>query len=185
MQVTFSKTAVGLWILLSVLVARVDAADLLPIAVGEPARIEVFPAQVELAGTRQRQQLVVTGFYADGAMQDLTRAATFAVANEANASLQGSVVLPKANGETEIMVTVANQQVAVPVKISNQETPERVSFEYGALVALSKQGCNAGACHGSPSGKGGFRLSLRGSVCCRATGAKQRRMHLRSAQTTP
>ena len=28
-------------------------------------------------------------------------------------------------------------------------------------MALSKQGCNSGACHGSPSGKGGFRLSLR------------------------
>lgn len=29
------------------------------------------------------------------------------------------------------------------------------------LVALSKQTCNSGACHGSPSGKGGFRMSLR------------------------
>ena len=37
----------------------------------------------------------------------------------------------------------------------------RVEFESEVLVALSKQGCNSGACHGSPSGKGGFRLSLR------------------------
>jgi hypothetical protein len=28
-------------------------------------------------------------------------------------------------------------------------------------MALTKAGCNMGACHGSPSGKGGFRLSLR------------------------
>src|SRR5262249_14748915 len=28
--------------------------------------------------------------------------------------------------------------------------------------SLTKQGCNAGACHGSPTGKGGFRMSLRG-----------------------
>ncbi|MFO0919000.1 MAG: DUF1549 domain-containing protein [Planctomycetaceae bacterium] len=28
-------------------------------------------------------------------------------------------------------------------------------------MALTKTGCNMGACHGSPSGKGGFRLSLR------------------------
>jgi len=27
---------------------------------------------------------------------------------------------------------------------------------------LTRQGCNAGACHGTPSGKNGFRLSLRG-----------------------
>ena len=27
---------------------------------------------------------------------------------------------------------------------------------------LTKAGCNAGACHGNPTGKNGFRLSLRG-----------------------
>ena len=40
-------------------------------------------------------------------------------------------------------------------------TPRKIEFESEVLVALSKQGCNSGACHGSPSGKGGFRLSLR------------------------
>src|SRR5262245_57438806 len=37
-----------------------------------------------------------------------------------------------------------------------------VPFHEGVLAALSRQGCSAGACHGSPTGKGGFRLSLRG-----------------------
>lgn len=36
------------------------------------------------------------------------------------------------------------------------------SFRYEVLAALSKQGCSAGMCHGSPAGKGGFLLSLRG-----------------------
>jgi hypothetical protein len=40
--------------------------------------------------------------------------------------------------------------------------PSPVSFKYQTLAALNKAGCNAGACHGSPSGKAGFRLSLRG-----------------------
>ncbi|MCI0359029.1 MAG: hypothetical protein L0211_11170, partial [Planctomycetaceae bacterium] len=39
---------------------------------------------------------------------------------------------------------------------------EPVPFREGVLAALSRQGCSAGACHGSPTGKGGFRLSLRG-----------------------
>jgi hypothetical protein len=30
------------------------------------------------------------------------------------------------------------------------------------IPALSQAGCNMGACHGTPTGKGGFRLSLRG-----------------------
>jgi len=39
---------------------------------------------------------------------------------------------------------------------------DTVPFHEGVLAALSRQGCSAGACHGSPTGKGGFRLSLRG-----------------------
>lgn len=39
---------------------------------------------------------------------------------------------------------------------------EDVSFRYEVLAAMSKQGCSAGMCHGSPTGKGGFLLSLRG-----------------------
>ena len=37
-----------------------------------------------------------------------------------------------------------------------------VSLRLDVLPALTKQACNSGACHGSPTGKGGFRLSLRG-----------------------
>src|SRR5215213_3698678 len=38
-----------------------------------------------------------------------------------------------------------------------------VSFRTDVIAALSRAGCNSGACHGSPQGKNGFRLSLRGS----------------------
>ena len=41
--------------------------------------------------------------------------------------------------------------------------PEKpVSFVHDVLPVLTRQGCNVAACHGSPTGKGGFRLSLRG-----------------------
>jgi hypothetical protein len=36
------------------------------------------------------------------------------------------------------------------------------SYRNDVLPLLSRAGCNAGACHGNASGKGGFRLSLRG-----------------------
>ena len=39
---------------------------------------------------------------------------------------------------------------------------EPVAFRRDAIAALSRAGCNSGACHGSPQGKNGFRLSLRG-----------------------
>src|SRR2546428_8728978 len=39
---------------------------------------------------------------------------------------------------------------------------EEISFRNDVMAVLSKAGCNAGACHGNKSGKGGFKLSLRG-----------------------
>lgn len=37
-----------------------------------------------------------------------------------------------------------------------------VSFSHDVMAAISKAGCNLGTCHGSASGKNGFKLSLRG-----------------------
>ena len=42
------------------------------------------------------------------------------------------------------------------------EQPARVSFRRDVIPSFSQAGCNTGACHGTPTGKGGFRLSLRG-----------------------
>ncbi|MBN9518931.1 DUF1549 domain-containing protein, partial [bacterium] len=39
---------------------------------------------------------------------------------------------------------------------------ESISFQRQVVPALAVAGCNAGACHGTPSGKNGFKLSLRG-----------------------
>jgi hypothetical protein len=39
---------------------------------------------------------------------------------------------------------------------------EAPSFRHDVLPVLTKAGCNSGACHGTPTGKNGFRLSLRG-----------------------
>src|SRR5206468_8149752 len=37
-----------------------------------------------------------------------------------------------------------------------------VSFRNELIASLNVGGCNSGACHGTPSGKNGFKLSLRG-----------------------
>ncbi|MEO8493705.1 MAG: DUF1549 domain-containing protein [Planctomycetota bacterium] len=138
-----------------------DDLALEPIQVGQPQRIEVFPPAVTLAGVREQMQIVVTGYYADGTVQDLTRAAAFTSSNAEIFTLDGSVAHPKADGSADLKVSVGGGEASIIVQVANQAAPQAVSFEYGTLAALSKQGCNAGACHGSPSGKGGFRLSLR------------------------
>lgn len=126
-----------------------------------PTRIEVYPPRVVLETPRREMHLVVSGHYTDGTVRDLTAEARFAPSAPDVVRVDGQRCLPVANGRTELVIAAGGQQARVPVEVRGQETPERVSFVYGAEVALTKQGCNQGACHGSPSGKGGFRLSLR------------------------
>jgi hypothetical protein len=132
-----------------------------PVVVGTPDRLEVYPSEFRLDTPRRHMRLVVTGHYADGSVQDLTRDCEIDIADPAIVRLDGGVVFPVANGTTAVRVRAGGKEATAAVVVANQETAEPVSFQFGTLVALSKQGCNSGACHGSPSGKGGFRLSLR------------------------
>ena len=45
---------------------------------------------------------------------------------------------------------------------TSEAEPLPVSFQNDVMAVISKAGCNAGACHGNKTGKGGFKLSLRG-----------------------
>src|SRR5881628_1669232 len=48
------------------------------------------------------------------------------------------------------------------VNLPGDKTLERVDFERHVMGLFGRAGCNAGSCHGSFQGKGGFRLSLFG-----------------------
>ncbi len=126
-----------------------------------PATLEVFPSEIGLRGPKDRSQLIVTGYDAEGSARDWTRDAKLSSANREVAEIRGTTVFPKADGETQIIVEVGPLRHSIPLRVSEMSVPSQTAFENEVLVALSKQGCNSGACHGSPSGKGMFRLSLR------------------------
>jgi hypothetical protein len=105
--------------------------------------------------------LVVTGHYADGTYQDLTRAAQYSTSNAGVVAVENAIANPQQDGAAEIVVSAGGQEAKAAVEVTAFAATQLVSFEWETLAALSKQGCNSGACHGSPSGKGGFRLSLR------------------------
>ena len=133
-----------------------DATKLEPIALGQPARIEVFPPQFSLKGPRSQMHLIVTAVYADGAIQDVTRIAEFSSAKPDVIEVEHGIARPRADGAAEIHVKVGTLETAATAQVVDQTIPQPRSFEFDTLAALSKQGCNAGACHGSPSGKGAF-----------------------------
>lgn len=156
MAMTIAAFWGALW---AVGVAFAEPAGSVPI--GQPARIEIHPQQFRLHGPRSGLQLIVTGVYDDGQVRDLTDAAQYDSSDPSVATVEGGRVRPASDGQVTIRVRVEDRQAEAQIQVTGQTESQPVSFLYGTLVALTKHGCNSGACHGSPSGKGGFRLSLR------------------------
>ncbi len=139
----------------------VTSRHALPPLLDSPKSLVVYPSEIVLADARSRQQLAITGTSEQNMPRDWTRLARFTSSNPQIVEVRSGVVYPIADGGAEVIVEVGSNRQVIPVRVSNMATPRAIQFESEVLVALSKQGCNSGACHGSPSGKGGFRLSLR------------------------
>ncbi|MBW3542357.1 MAG: Ig-like domain-containing protein, partial [Planctomycetes bacterium] len=130
-------------------------------AVVQPAALEMQPPAFALHGHRARQQLQLDGRFTDADVRDLTGGAQFTSSNEAVAVVEGSVVRPVGDGSATITAKIGDREANADVTVTGMQQPSPVSFKNETLAALTKAGCNQGACHGSPSGKAGFRLSLR------------------------
>lgn len=126
--------------------------------------LSAFPDQVVLTGREARQQLLVTGM--DGERSaDATWTATYATGDPEIATVtEQGVVLPAGTGETEIVVTLGDQTISVPVRIEQGDEWLPLDFRHDINPIFTKRGCNGGGCHGKTSGQGGFRLSLFGFV---------------------
>jgi hypothetical protein len=131
--------------------------------IGEPVALVVEPAVLRLSGSRAGQQLVVTGRYGDGTERDLTPFC--AISAEPAGVVQidfCGFVEPLRDGAAILVVRAGPLTVSAPVFVEDVGQPIPVSFRHELVAALNVAGCNQGACHGIPSGRGGFRLSLRG-----------------------
>ena len=139
-----------------------DPADR-AVVIGTPASVEAFPASITLAGAHDARQLVITGKYADTTLRDLSAVATARVEPAGILDLQDGLYLrPLKNGTANVIITAGGKETRVPVTVAGMDQPSPVSFRRDVIAAMNVGGCNAGACHGTPSGKNGFKLSLRG-----------------------
>lgn len=126
-----------------------------------PIRWEAHPQSLSFLRVSDKHQIVVTGWDSQGSTRDWTHDAIWSTQNPEVATVDRGVVTPKGDGKTAVVAAMGPHRLEIPVSIEGVGRTARVEFENEVLVALSKQGCNSGACHGSPSGKGSFRLSLR------------------------
>ncbi len=131
--------------------------------VGAPTALLVQPATIDLAGPRAFQQIVVTGKYADGSVRDLTFFADLTLETPGIVRFDGERLMsPLKDGQTQLIVKAGSQTAKIKVAVRDFDKPTPVSFRHDVIAALNVGGCNQGACHGTPSGKNGFKLSLRG-----------------------
>jgi len=131
----------------------------------EPAvlGISVQPAEIVLHGSRATHRLLVTGRHESGLESDLTATARFESLDPAVATVTAAGrVSPRGTGRARLVVRCAGHEERALVRVEGFGAKPPVDFRTEVVAALARGGCNQGACHGSPQGKGGFRLSLRG-----------------------
>ena len=151
---TLACTAVGLFCIPAATTAAEPAKP-------QITKLEIIPSSVELKGSRDERRILVIGRTTDGVAHDLTAEAVIKPAGDVVLIDKMGFVLPRKVGETTLSVQAAGQQAEVAVRVIDvAEKP--VSFVREIMPLMSKVGCNAGTCHGSRVGKGGFKLSLRG-----------------------
>jgi hypothetical protein len=131
--------------------------------VGTPTLVTIEPSGPVLVGRRATQQLIVSAAYADGSLRDLTRVVEWKSLNPeiATVSPKGQV-LPISDGSAVVVALSGSLELKTIVKVEGMARAQPVSFRHDVIPSFSQAGCNMGACHGTPTGKGGFRLSLRG-----------------------
>ncbi len=127
----------------------------------------IFPSVVALTDQRDRQTVMAVLQSADGSTADVTSQAEFQIRDPEIARLtrteSGAYELtPATNGQTEISVRFAGLQSSAPVGVVHADHLPDLGFRSEVLAVLTRVGCNSGKCHGSASGKDGFRLSLFG-----------------------
>ncbi len=131
---------------------------------GELQRLEIeSTGHTRLDGISARVQLVVSGVYSSNQRHDLTREVTFSVDTPQVLQIHEALVTPLNDGEATITAREPSGKTAsVKLTVSNCGRDLPVNFENEIVPIFTKNGCNAGGCHGKADGQNGFRLSLLG-----------------------
>ena len=130
---------------------------------GRRATIVITPDRVELTGPGASRQLLVTAVGRDGTETDLTHLAEWTSSSPIFDVDQRGLVTARQDGTASLSVRVGGRTRTIEVAARGTAEEHPVSFQRQVVPLLSSLGCSDIRCHGAPSGKGGFRLSLWGS----------------------
>lgn len=126
------------------------------------AKLLLLPPSISLSTKESRQTLVPQWKRGEQVFGQATEGVQLTSSDEKVVKIENSVAVPVGNGKATITAKVGDQTATTEVTVTGQDQPFAWSFRNHVESVLSKQGCNAGACHGARAGQKGFRLTLFG-----------------------
>jgi len=78
-------------------------------------------------------------------------------------AVEGDHILGRGPGVAALSAQCGSLSASTQVRVGDQAAELRISFDREIVSILTTKGCNGSACHGSPAGQNGFKLSLYGS----------------------
>lgn len=122
------------------------------------------PAGVVLAEPGLAQDFLLTAVDAIGHEADVSHDCV--VTSSAPAVVRVDTALARlvgvAQGRAEVQAQCGSLSATTEVRVGAGEREVAVSFATDIVSILTLKGCNGSACHGSPAGQAGFKLSLFG-----------------------
>ncbi len=140
-----------------------------PIERSEPSSLmslQVEPSNIALRFSRDQQSVVVTALFSDGSTKDVTGIATAKIESKDRSNPIAEYInesfIPKNDGSASVTFSFSGFECKADIRVTGSRDQPPVGFRNEVLPGLTRAGCNTGKCHGSASGKDGFRLSLFG-----------------------
>ena len=125
--------------------------------------LAILPDAVVLRGQGARQQLIVESRTGATFTGNRTGTSTFSSSNPNVATVDATGVVA-AVGDGRAIITARDGEISAStvVEVERGSAPYPLTFRNHVVPVLTRAGCNSGPCHGSLSGKNGFKLTLRG-----------------------
>jgi len=133
-----------------------------PLPPVEFTSITLLPPRIRLGGPNAGHRVIVLGTTKRGKTVDLTGRVKLVTGSLRVAAAGGGRVAARGDGKTALVAQFGDLTARGSVVVEDTGGPAHYSFRNDVVPVLARLGCSAGTCHGANSGKGGFRLSLRG-----------------------